>query len=655
MLTITQLASELKTTEEEILQKAVQLHIRLQMRGQKISDSDAIALRGSYDLPKEDTDSESVKCIVSIPLVIPLKDLAVRLETTTSDVLKVLISNGVFANINDELDYDTAAIIADEFGFQVAEEKGEMDDQMDDVVGTDNRLKQLLSEEKKKNLKTRPPIVTVMGHVDHGKTSLLDAIRNTAVTVGEAGGITQHIGAYQVEKNKRKITFIDTPGHEAFTQMRARGAQVTDIAVLVVSADDSVQPQTIEAMNHAKAAGVPIIVAMNKIDKPGADIERVKRDISQIGLVPEDWGGPTICVPVSAKKGTGIEDLLEMILLVADMGDLKANPDRAAIGTIIEAKKTASKGVVATVLVQAGTLHVGDAILVGSVAGRVKSLFSDTGKKLKEASPSMPAEIAGLSEVPEAGDIMQVMDSDRTAQQLAKMLERRERALRLKPSSRVSLESFYAAAKGGEKQVLNIILKTDVKGSAEAIKDSFKKIQTDEVSVDVVHEGTGDVSPSDITLAAASNAVVMGFNTKVTVAAQHLVQATGVDVRTYQIIYKLIEDVQKAMGGLLSPEEITILRGRLVVRGIFTHSKDRWTIGGLIQQGFIKHTDKIVIKRGEEAIGKAEILSIRREANEVKEVKDGVECGIMLRKVHGEIKEGDFIDVYIVEKRERAL
>jgi len=422
-----------------------------------------------------------------------------------------------------------------------------------------------------------------------------------------------------------------------------------------VAADDGVRPQTIEALNHARAAGVPIIVAINKIDKPGADIERAKRELTENDLVPEEWGGKTIMVPVSAKKRQGLEDLLEMVLLVADLEDLKANPDRPAVGTIVEAKKTVGKGVVATVLVQAGTLQVGDPILVGSISGRVKALGNALGKKMKEARPAEPAEISGLPDVPEAGDVLQVVADDRTAQQLAKMLERRERAMRLRPTSRISLESFYASAAEGEVKHLNLILKTDVKGSAEAIKDSLKKLETDEVKVDVVHEGTGDISPSDISLAAASHAVVIGFSVRVSPAAEQVVQQTGVDVRMYRIIYKLIEDVQKAMGGLLGPEEITILRARLEVKAVFSQNRDRFTIGGYISQGVLKQRDKVKIMRGEIEVGRAEIVSLRRESTEVKEVKDGVECGLMLKKVKGEIKEGDFVDVYIIEKREREL
>ena len=548
-------------------------------------------------------------------------------------------------------------MIADELGIEVEAQESELEEDLDQMIQTEDRLKDILQDDDPKKMKPRPPIVTVMGHVDHGKTSILDAIRQTNVWAGEVGGITQHIGAYQVTIKKRKITFLDTPGHEAFTAMRARGAKGADIVILVVAADSGVQPQTIEAINHAKAAGAPIIVAVNKMDKEGADPERVKRELSDRGIIPEDWGGENIFVNVSAKQKTGLEDLLEMVILVADVLELKANPERPALGTIIESKKTPHKGVLSTVLVQAGTLQIGDPILVGSLAGKVKSLTSDAGKKLKTVKPGMPAELTGLSDVPQVGDIVQVVEDDKTAQQLADLLWRKERASKLRPTSKISLESFYQQSQGLEVKTLKLILKADVQGSIEAIKDSLVKLETEEVKVNFLHEGTGDITPSDVTLALASQAVIIGFDVKTSATAEKIIQNDFVDIRHYNIIYKLIDDVRKAMGGLLSPEDIEIVKGRLEVKGIFSSNKDRWTIGGFLEEGSFRPGLKIKIKRADEIIGEAEIISLRRENTEVKKVESGVECGMMLKKVPTkiQIQEGDFIEHSVIEKRKREL
>lgn len=663
MITVANLAQELNISEEEILNQAVSLQINLRSRGKSLVNADAERLRALYQeksseeaeaqAGKEDADDTDQ---VALPLVINVKDLAEKLDVGVATILKTLIDNGVIANINDELDFDTAGIIAEELGFTAIEEHTAEEEEVEEVVITDNRLAQLLQEQDPQKLKPRPPIVTIMGHVDHGKTSLLDAIRSAKVAEGEHGGITQHIGAYQVMERGKRITFIDTPGHEAFTQMRARGAQVTDVVILIVAADDGVKPQTQEAYHHAKAAEVPIIVAINKIDKPGADIDRVKSEISELGLVPEDWGGTTVVAPISAKKREGIDELLDMILLVAEMEELKGNPDRFAVGTIVEAKKHPQKGVLATVLVQTGSLRVGDPILVGSASGRIKSMHDDKNHKVKVAGPGDPVEFTGLSDTPEAGSILQVVESDRQAQQIADMLERRERAQRLRPTRHMSLEHFAESAEGeGGIKILNVILKTDVRGSAEAIKDSFRRIETDEVKVNVLHDAPGDITASDVALAEASNAVIMGFHVKVAANAIEVVRKSGIEVRTYSVIYQLIEDVQQAMGGLLGHEDIQILKGRMEVKAVFTHTRDRWTVGGIVTAGEIRPSDRIIVQRGEEVLSKAEIISLKRESVDVDVVKDGIECGIMLKRLKQPIQVGDTLNVYITEKRKREL
>ncbi len=655
MINVSDLSRELKVSEKDLMNRAVQLQIKLRQRGKGMDEKDAAKLRVSFAPKVEAAPSTEAKKNVSIPLVIGIKDLALKLDASIAGVLKVLMKNGVIANVNAEIDYDTAAIIADELGFIIEEEKTHLDEDMEEIIGTENRLAKILGEEDPKLRKLRPPVITIMGHVDHGKTSLLDAIRQTHVAAGEEGGITQHIGAYQVEKNSRKITFLDTPGHEAFTAMRARGAKVTDIAVLVVAADDGTRPQTIEALNHAKAAGVPIIVAVNKIDKPGADPERVKRQLAEHDLLAEDWGGKTIFVNISAKQKTGIDTLLEMILLLADVLELKANPDRPAVGTIIEAKKTASKGVTATVLIQSGTLKVGEPILVGAVAGRVKAMISDAGVKVKVAPPAMPVELLGLPEVPAAGDILQVVEDERTALQLASVLQRKERAERLRPVSKISLETFYQKMQGVEVKTLNLILKADVQGSVEAIRDSLKKLENKEVKVDLVHAATGDITPADITLAAASDAIVLGFRIKVSPSALQVQQQLGIDVRTYGIIYQLLDDIQKAMGGLLAPEDIVIVTGKFQVKAVFSQTRDRWTLGGYMLHGKLQRNDTVRIRRGDEVLGECKIISLRRESTDVPNVSEGVECGMQIKNVKGQILEGDFIEVYNIEKRKREM
>jgi translation initiation factor IF-2 len=656
MIEIGKLAQELGVDESTLLTSITQMGIELRQRGKALINKDADAIRTALASKKEEVqETNADKGTIAIPVVISLKDLAERLHSTPSEVLKVLLQNGVQANINAELDFETAAIIASELGYGAVEEKEDLIQGLEDALDPENLLSEILAEKDKKNLVARPPVVTIMGHVDHGKTSLLDAIRETNVQKGEEGGITQHIGAYQVEKNNRKITFLDTPGHEAFTAMRARGAHVTDIAVLVVAADDGVQPQTIEAINHAKAAGVPIIVAINKIDRPDADPMRVKAALAEHNVVVEALGGTVVSCEVSAKQKIGLETLLEMVLLVADMQDLKANPNRPAVGTIIEAKKTPTKGAVATVLVQAGTLNVRDCVLAGMVSGKIKAMVNDQGDKVVSVPPGTPVEFYGLDNVPEAGDILQVVACERDSQQLANVLQKKDRARKLRPKSTVSLETFYQLVATGEQKKLNIILKADVQGSLEAIKDSLKKLETQEVGVDFIHTGTGDISPSDVTLALASNAVVLGFSVKIGAAAEQLLRSINVDVRLYRIIYKLIEDVQKAMGGLLEPEDIEIIKARLEIKGVFSHKRKEWTIGGFLKDGILELKQKVKIFHGDQIAAEGDIVTLKREADNVKQVKDGVECGIGLDNVRGTIKVGDELRVIIIEKKERSL
>jgi translation initiation factor IF-2 len=577
---------------------------------------------------------------------IVVRDLAEKMSVNPNQVISKLITLGVMASLNQEIDFDTASIIAEEFGFSVrnlTEDKN--DDENDEIDFLD-------FEDKEEDLLERPPVVTVMGHVDHGKTSLLDAIRETNVTAKEAGGITQHIGASTVEINNKKVVFLDTPGHEAFTAMRARGAQVTDIAVLVVAADDGVMPQTIEAINHAKAANVPIIVAVNKIDKPEANPDRVKQELTEHGLVPEEWGGDTICVPVSALKKKGIQELLEMILLVAEMQELKANPNRKAKGTIIEAELDKGKGSVATVIVEKGTLRIGDAVVAGIAHGKVRAMFDSKGKRIKEAGPSTPIAILGLSEVPDAGDHLYVVDDEKKAREIAEKRKEKLRMEQLKTTQKVSLDDLFSQIQQGEVKELNVIIKADVRGSIEAVKQALEKLSIDEVKVNTIHGGVGGITESDIMLAAASNAIVIGFNVRPTSTAMDLAKKEKVDVRTYRIIYDAIEDIKAAVNGMLEPEYKEVVLGRAEVRATFKVPNVGVVAGIYVTQGKITRNSSVRLLRDNVVIHEGSVASLKRFKDDVRELNTGYEGGLGIEN-YNDVKEGDVIEAYIMQEVKR--
>ena len=578
---------------------------------------------------------------VSLPEEITVAELAARLKLKAVEVVKKLMLLGVMATVNETVDYDTAYLIADEMGAKITKEANvSIEEQIFDT-----------EEDTEDNLITRPPVVCVMGHVDHGKTSLLDAIRHTSVTSGEAGGITQHIGAYTVDIDGNAITFLDTPGHEAFTTMRARGAMATDIAVLVVAADDGIMPQTVEAINHAKAAGVDIIVAINKMDKPTANPDQVKQELTQYELVPEEWGGDVICVPVSAVTGMGIEDLLENILLIAEVKEFKANPNRHAKGVIIEAKLDKGRGPVATVLVQNGTLHAGDVVIAGTSVGHVRAMTDDKGKQVKTAGPSVPVEIIGLSEVPSAGDEFNAVEDEKKARELAE--QRRDKAKNeiFKANSAVSLDDLFAAISDGAK-TLNIIVKADVRGSAEAVKQSLEKLSNDEVKVKIILTGVGGIIESDVMLAAASNAIIVGFNVRPDKNAIDIAERQGIDIRTYRIIYECIEEITAAMKGMLAPTYKEERLGQAEVRATIRVPNVGTIAGSYVQDGKILRSAQIRVIRDGVIIFEDKISSLRRFKDDVKEVASGYECGIGLDKFN-DIKEGDILEAFRMVEVER--
>lgn len=573
-----------------------------------------------------------------VPETISVGDFAQMIKVSGVEVIKKLMSLGVMASLSDTIDYDTAAIVGEELGAKISPAV---------VVTIEDRLFDE-EEDKEEDLQPRSPVVVVMGHVDHGKTSLLDAIRNAHVAVGEAGGITQHIGAYRVNINDQDITFLDTPGHEAFTAMRLRGAMVTDIAILVVAADDGIMPQTIEAINHAKAAGVSIIVAINKIDKENANVERVKQELTEHELVPEEWGGDTICVPVSAKQKTGIDELLEMVLLVAEMKNLRANPNRRAQGTVIEAKLDKGRGPVATVLVQKGTLHAGDTVIAGTAVGRVRVMLDHTGKRVEEAGPSVPVEIVGLSEVPDGGDTFAAVTDERLARQLA---EQRKEEQKLANTSvpKVSLEDLFNNMEAGEVKELNVIVKADVQGSVEAVKQSLEKISNEEVKVRCIHGGVGGINESDVMLAKASSAIIVGFNVVADAGARASAEKDGVDVRTYRVIYDAIDEITAAMKGMLAPTFREVITGHAEVRSTFKVSNVGTVAGCYITDGKIPRNAQVKITRGGIVVHEGEIASLKRFKDDVKEVAQGYECGIGIEN-YNDIKEGDIIEAFVMEE-----
>jgi len=579
---------------------------------------------------------------VKIPDEIGVGELAERLQVPATEVIKKLMLLGVMASISQSVDYETASLIAEDFGAIVEKE----------IILTQEDILFNDFEDTEDQLETRSPVVVVMGHVDHGKTSLLDAIRSTNVIDTEAGGITQHIGAYRVRINDRKITFLDTPGHEAFTAMRARGAQVTDIAILVVAADDGIMPQTVEAINHAKAANVGIIVAINKIDKDGANPDRIKQELTEHGLVPEDWGGDTICVEISAKHRQNIEELLEMVILVADMRELKANPNRRAKGTVIEAKLDKGRGPVASILVQNGTLKAGDTVVVGTSFGHIRAMFDDKGKAVKKAGPSVPVEILGLDSVPEGGEIFYAVDDERMAKQVIEARKQKQKEERLTQSNVVTLDDFFNKVQEGQIKDLNIIIKADVNGSVEAVKQSLEKLSNDEVRINVVHAGVGAIRESDVMLAYTSNAIIVGFNVRPDAGATNSAEAQGIDIRLYRVIYTAIEEIEAAMKGMLDPtykEEVT---GHAEIRQTFKVSGVGTIAGCYVTDGVITRNTQVRIVRDGIVIHEGELASLKRFKDDVKEVNSGYECGLSIERFN-DIKEGDVVEGFKMVEIER--
>lgn len=587
-------------------------------------------------------NAEAACGVVEIGDTITVKELCEKLGKPTADVIKNLIFLGVMAGVNQEIDFATAEKLCEKY--EVIAERKEEETELEAFEEDTDVVEE--------NLEKRAPIVTIMGHVDHGKTSLLDAIRKAKVTDTEAGGITQHIGAYTVTLNGEKITFLDTPGHEAFTAMRARGAQVTDIVILVVAADDGIMPQTKEAISHCKAANVPMIVAINKIDRPGANVDRVKQELTEHGLVAEDWGGDTICVPVSAKTGENLDSLLEMILLTAEMQELTADPNRKSKGTVIEAKLDKGRGAVASLLIQNGTLHVGDSILVGSTYGRIRAMFDDMGKKIKSAGPSIPVEVLGLSEVPAAGDRFVVVKDEKTARNMAEIRKDKIKTESHQASHRVSLEDLYSQIQEGKVKELSIIVKADVQGSVEAIRQSLEKLSTDDVKVRVIHGAVGAITETDITLAAASNALMIGFNVRPDSNAVAMAEKDGVDIKTYRIIYDAIEDVKSAMIGMLDPEYKEVINGKAEVRMTYKISNVGTIAGCYVTDGKIVRNSEVRVIRDGIVIFESLLASLKRFKDDAKEVNKGYECGLSVERFN-DLKEGDIIESFTMEAVKR--
>ena len=575
---------------------------------------------------------------VLIPDNIVVSELASRLKVTATEVIKKLMMLGVMATINQEIDFDTASLVAEELGAKVEKEV---------IVTIEERL--IDEEDTAEDTQERSPVVVVMGHVDHGKTSILDRIRHAHVTAGEAGGITQHIGAYQVSYNGKQITFLDTPGHEAFTSMRARGANITDIAILVVAADDGIMPQTVESINHAKAAGVSIIVAINKMDKEGANPDKIKEELTKYDLVCEEWGGDVICVPVSAKTGMGIDDLLENILLVAEMQELKANPDRRARGTVVEARLDKGRGPIATLLVQNGTLHTGDVLIAGTAVGHVRVMTNDKGKTVHEAGPSVPVEITGLAEVPSAGDSFHAVEDERLARTLVEQRKHEAKQAKFSAYQKVTLDNLFSQIEEGEMKELSLIVKADVQGSVEAVKQSLEKLSNDEVRVRVIHGGVGGIKEGDVMLASASNAIIIGFNVRPDPVAEEYAARDDVDIRTYRVIYDAIEEVETAMKGMLAPKTREVVMGRIEVRQVYKLSSVGAVAGAYVLSGKVTRQCEIRVVRDGIVIAEDKMSSLKRFKDDVKEVTEGYECGITLEKFR-DFKEGDIFEAFIIEE-----
>ncbi len=585
---------------------------------------------------------------IEIPANITIRDFALLVEVSPIQIIKKLMSNGVMASINQAIDFDTAAILADEMGFEATLESQAAPQEKE--TGEVPLWRQTIADEDEATLTTRPPVVTILGHVDHGKTSLLDAIRHSNVAEGEAGGITQHIGAYQVELKGRQITFLDTPGHAAFTAMRARGAQGADIVVLVVAADDGVMPQTKEAIAHARAARVPIVVALNKIDKPNSNPDLVKKQLSENDLAPDEWGGNTMVIPVSAKQKKGIEDLLEAILLVADNTDIRANSKGAVIGTVIEAELDKSKGPVATLLVQNGTLKAGDIVVAGNAYGHLRAMFDFRGNKVEKAGPSFPVSVMGLTGMPSAGDVFRAVATEKEARQI---IQERNEATKKQASTikKMTLEELFSKVKSGETKELNLILKADVQGSLEPIINEINNRGKGEITINILYAETGNISENDVLLASSSQAIVIGFNVQADVAARRLADKEGVDIRLYDIIYRLIEDVEKALKGMLAPEFTETPVGKAVVLQVFNLSKGNNVAGCRVTEGEIRRNGKIRITRGKDIVYEGEVGSLKHEKEDVREIRQGFECGIGLKNFN-DVQVADVIECFTLEKTE---
>jgi len=593
----------------------------------------------------DDSPSTPEARLIEIPYLLSVRQLADLLQVSVVEIIKQLMRNGIIANINQVIDYEAAAAVAAACGYEA--HMTPRTAQRSTRAISEFKRHQPLQDEELSTLQLRPPVVTVMGHVNHGKTRLLDAIRQTNVMDTEAGGITQHIGAYQVEVNEQKITFLDTPGHEAFTAMRAHGAQITDITILVVAADDGVMPQTLEAIDHARAAGVPIVVAINKIDKPNANPELVKQQLADAGLVIEEWGGDIVCVPISAKEMTGISELLENLLVVAEMENLKADPSRPAAGVVIEAKLDKSRGPLATVLVNTGTLRIGDTVVVGTTWGRVRAMFNDMGKQVKKAGPAIPVELLGLGSVPQVGDTLTVMADERQAQALIE--KRRLEQKSSLESKAVSLNNLFDQISTGRVKALNVILKTDVQGSLEPIRSSLEQLGTEKVQVRIIHSGTSNITESDVMLAIASKGLIIGFSVSSEEGARRLANVEGIDIRYYDVIYNLVDDVNKALKGMLEPSYVEVIEGRAEVRATFSTGKVKKVAGAYVTEGKISRGASVRLRRGEEILCESTVSSLKRFKDDVREVATGYECGIGINDF-SEFQVGDMLEFFRIEK-----
>ena len=633
---------------EQIAPASKYTNDRYSTKKQKINQKSAQRNKQRYS-SKRETEQDKLRRLelerarkqqlrVRIPDVITVGELATRLKVTATEVIKKLMMLGVMATINEEIDFDTASLVAEELGAKVEHEV---------IVTIEDRL--IDEDDDAEDTEERCPVVCVMGHVDHGKTSILDRIRNAHVTAGEAGGITQHIGAYQVRYEGKDITFLDTPGHEAFTAMRARGANITDIAILVVAADDGIMPQTVESINHAKAAGITVIVAINKMDKEGANPDRIKEELTKYGMVCEEWGGDVICVPVSAKTGEGIDDLLENILLVAETSELKANPDRRAKGTVVEARLDKGRGPIATLLVQNGTLHAGDVIIAGTAVGRVRVMTNDKGQAVESAGPSVPVEITGLAEVPEAGDTFNAVEDERLARELVEQRKHEAKQAKFNEYQKVTLDNLFSQIEQGEMKELSLIVKADVQGSVEAVTQSLEKLSNDEVRVRVIHGGVGGIKEGDVMLASASNAIIIGFNVRPDQTAEEFAARDKVDIRTYRVIYDAIEEIETAMKGMLAPKFREVVMGRIEVRQVYKISNVGTVAGAYVLNGKVTRQCEIRVVRDGIVIAEDKMSSLKRFKDDVKEVGESYECGITLEKFR-DFKEGDIFEAFIMEE-----